>query len=251
MTVQQSLKAIADPQKATLLQRFFKTGKGEYAEGDIFIGVVVSQSRKIAKQFVDLSFEEITKLLTSPIHEERLTALFILIAQFEKGDEKRKKEIFDLYLSHTTYINNWDLVDLSAPHIVGEYLFCHPEFISGSKNKKMLNQVQHDSIEILTTLAKSKNLWERRIAILATFFYIKEKKSEPAFTIAKILLNDSHDLIHKAVGWMLREMGKRISQETEESFLKKYYKEMPRTMLRYAIERFPEKRRKLYLEGKV
>lgn len=225
------LKAIANPQKAKLLQGFFKTGKGEYGKGDLFLGIMVPQSRKIAIRHRDLSFVGIEELLHSKFHEERLIALFILVYNFEKGDESIKKKIYDFYLSNTKYINNWDLVDLSAPKIVGKYLF------DGGPVKS----------NILINLVKSNNLWERRIAVLATFKFIKEKQFDDSLEIAQILLSDWHDLIHKAVGWMLREIGKR-DLKIEVEFLNKYYKKMPRTMLRYAIEKFPEKLRMNYLK---
>jgi len=218
----------ADPKKARLLSRFFKTGKGEYGEGDIFLGLVVPIQRKIANQFKNLSITNIQKLLNSKIHEYRLIALIILTIQYKKFDESKKRIIYELYLKNTVNINNWDLVDLTAPHIVGGYL---------------LNKDQ----SILFDLAKSKNLWERRIAILSTFTFIRNNKFKEALKISKILIKDKHDLIHKAVGWMLREIGKRDLQ-TEELFLKKYYKIMPRTMLRYAIEKFPETKRRYYLD---
>ena len=229
---QQQLKKLANPQKAIGVARFFKTGKGEYGEGDVFLGITVPQIRIIAKQCKDLSLKEIEKLLQSKIHEERLLALIILVNQFKKADEGNQKQIFDLYLSNTKYINNWDLVDCSAEYIVGGYL------MNRSKN-------------ILKLLAQSNLLWERRIAIMATFHFIKQKQHEHTFTIAKILVKDEHDLIHKAVGWMLREVGKRISEAIEETFLQQHYQQMPRTMLRYAIERFDEKKRKKYLNGSI
>lgn len=229
---QQQLKKLANPQKAISVARFFKTGKGEYGEGDIFLGITVPQIRIVAKQCKDLSLKEIEKLLQSKIHEERLVALIILVNQFKKEDEDKQKKIFDLYLSSTKYINNWDLVDASAEYIVGAYL------INRSK-------------AILKKLALSISIWERRIAIMATFQFIKQKQYEHTFIIAKILLKDDHDLIHKAVGWMLREVGKRISEAIEETFLQQHYQQMPRTMLRYAIERFEEKKRKKYLNGLI
>lgn len=229
---QQQLKKLANPKKAIGVARFFKTGKGEYGEGDMFLGITVPQIRIVAKQCKDLSLKEMEKLLQSKIHEERLLALIILVNQFKKADEDKQKQIFDLYLSNTKYINNWDLVDVSAEYIVGGYL------IDRSKT-------------ILKTLAQSKLLWERRIAIIATFQFIKQKQHEHTFIIAKILLRDDHDLIHKAVGWMLREVGKRISETIEETFLQQHYQQMPRTMLRYAIERFEEKKRKKYLNGSI
>jgi 3-methyladenine DNA glycosylase AlkD len=229
---QQYLRPLANPQKALILQRFFKTGKGEYGEGDVFLGLTVPQVRSVAKQFQDISLKEIKQLLHSKIHEERLLALIILVNQFKKADEKLQKELFDFYLANTKFINNWDLVDLSAEYIVGGYL---------------LNR----SKTILTKLANSKLIWDKRIAIIATFQFIKKGQYEETFRIGKLLLHDRHDLIHKAVGWMLREVGKRISEEIEENLLKKYYKEMPRTMLRYAIERFEVKKRTSYLQGLV
>ena len=225
--LKKELKKISSPRQAKILQRFFKTGKGEYGEGDIFLGIKVPEQRKVADKFQELSLKDIEKLLNSKIHEYRMSALFILIKQYEKADEEYKKEIFNFYLKNTKNINNWDLVDLSAPKIVGDYLLNKPR-------------------KILYKLARSSNLWERRIVIISTWIFIKNNEFDDTLKIAKILLNDKHDLIHKAVGWMLREVGKR-DQKIEEEFLKKYYLKMPRTMLRYAIERFNEKKRKFYL----
>jgi len=219
----------ANPEKARLLQRFFKTGKGQYGEGDRFFGITVPIQRKIAKQYKTLPLKEIEILLQDPIHECRLIALFILTAQFSKAEAEKQKKIFDLYVKNTKFINNWDLVDLSAPYIIGPF--------RRYKNKSILIKFAH-----------SKNLWERRISVLATFDYIKMSHFHTALRISKILIQDKHDLIHKAVGWMLREIGKR-DQKQEELFLKKYYTIMPRTMLRYAIERFSEEKRQRYLKG--
>ncbi|MCX5816096.1 MAG: DNA alkylation repair protein [Proteobacteria bacterium] len=227
--LRRDVELLANPEKARVLRRFFKTAPGQYGEGDVFLGIVVPDSRKIAKKYADLAFEEVSALLKSKTHEERLIALFILIAQFEKGNTQIKEEIFRLYLKHTAFINNWDLVDLSAEKIVGAYLERRPK-------------------EILYELARSESLWERRISIIATFRFIKEGKYEDTFTIASILLRDREDLIHKATGWMLREVGKRCSEEVEETFLRKHLKEMPRTMLRYAIERFSPEKRRQYLQ---
>ena len=227
MGIKKDLQKLANPKQAEILQRFFKTGKGEYGEGDIFLGIKVPEQREVAKKY-DLTLEEIQDLLSDKVHEYRLTALFILVNKYKKSDKKNKKEIFDFYLKNTKSINNWDLVDLSAPNIVGDYLL--------DKDKS-----------ILYKLAKSDNLWEKRIAVLATFAFIKDNQFEDAFKISEILLKDNHDLIHKAVGWMLREIGKR-NLEAEERFLNNHYKKMPRTMLRYAIERFPESKRKYYLK---
>lgn len=226
--VKKELKQYSNPEKAKILQRFFKTGKGQYGEGDIFLGVMVPEQRKVANKN-DLSMDEIEELLSSKIHEHRLVALFVLINKYKKADEKLKKEIFNFYLRSTKKINNWDLIDLSAPNIVGNYLL----------DKKR---------DILYKLAKSKSLWEKRISILATFEFIKNNEYGDTLKIAEILLDEGHDLIHKGVGWMLRELGKRVSQGKEEEFLKKHYENMPRTMLRYAIERFDEKKRKFYLK---
>ncbi len=229
-TIYSVIDSFADAQKAHTLQRFFKTGKGEYGEGDVFLGIVVPTQRKIAKQFSTLSLDEIEKLLTSKIHEHRLIALLILIEQFNKGNEKVQNTIYKFYLSHTKHINNWDLVDLSAHHIVGAYL--------EKKDRKIL--YEH---------AKSKLLWDRRIAILSTFYFIKKGDFKDTLQIAKILLHDSHDLIQKAVGWMLREVGKRGGEKEEVDFLDAYAHEMPRTMLRYAIERLPQEKRAKYLKA--
>jgi len=225
MMIEQIRKEIqkeADKKKAVLLGRYFKTGKGEYAAGDIFLGLTVPQSRIIVKKYRELPLAEAVQLLQSKFHEERLIALLIMVYQYKHGDQVAQKKIFDAYLANTKYINNWDLVDLSAPHIVGKYL--------ADKDRKILFQLAH-----------SNNLWEKRISILATFaFIVLQKESQDTFAIAEILLHDKHDLIHKAVGWMLREVGKRVSQEAEEEFLLPRYQTMPRTMLRYAIERFEE-----------
>jgi len=228
------LKRLKNPKKAKILSGFFKTGKGEYGEGDIFLGIDVPSQRTVAKRYKDLSLRDIKTLLSSKIHEERLVALLILISNFQIGDKKRQKDIANFYLRHRGFINNWDLVDLSADKILGEYLYDNP------KEKNLLN-----------TLALSTNVWHRRIAIVATFAFIKRGYKEPTLPVSTLLISDKHDLIQKAVGWMLREVGKRVSQKEEEKFLVLYYKRMPRTMLRYAIERFPEKLRKAYLAGTI
>jgi 3-methyladenine DNA glycosylase AlkD len=228
--LKEEVKSLASPQKAKILERFFKTGKGEYGEGDIFIGLQVPDSRKIVKKYADISLDDTLLLLTSKIHEERLIALLVTVEKARKADDSGKEILFKRYLENTRYINNWDLVDMSADKIIGSYLFEKPK-------------------DILYSLAVSENLWERRIAIMATFDFIKKGFCEDTFRIVKIVLNDSHDLIHKAAGWMLRETGKRCSQEVLEQFLLTYYRMMPRTMLRYAIERLPETLRLQYLRG--
>jgi 3-methyladenine DNA glycosylase AlkD len=212
-----------------ILRRFFKTGPGEYGDGDFFLGITVPALRNFAKLCHKTTISETARLLRSRVHEERLLALLLLITVFSKGDQSVKMRIYALYLKNTRYINNWDLVDLSAPAIVGRYL--------SDKSRKPLYD-----------LARSGDLWERRIAVLATFHFIKENDFSDTLNIAGILLPDRHDLIQKSVGWMLREIGKR-DIEAEERFLRRHYKHMPRTMLRYAIERFPEKKRQAYLKG--
>jgi 3-methyladenine DNA glycosylase AlkD len=227
--LRKELEQLADKKQAAILQRFFKTGKGEYGEGDVFLGIKVPVQRSVAKKYRELSLKEVQELLKSKIHEHRLIALLILIQKYERAEEDARKEIFDLYLKNTENINNWDLIDLSAPNIVGNYLL--------DKDRK-----------ILYKLARSSSIWEKRISMLATFEFIGNDESKDTLAIAEILLNDRHDLIQKGVGWMLREVGKRVSREEEEKFLWKHYKQMPRTMLRYAIERFDDKKKKFYMK---
>jgi len=229
--LQKKIKELGSPEVSKTMQLFFKTGKGEYGEGDIFAGLKVPSQRKLAREFRDLSLTDLKILLNSPVHEERLISLFILVDKYGKGDKQEKEAIFSFYLKYRKGINNWDLVDLSAPKIIGKHLL--------NKDKSLLFK-----------FALSKNLWERRIAILSTYEFIKNNDFDLALQISEMLLKDKHDLIHKAVGWMLREIGKRDLQ-AEESFLKIHYKKMPRTMLRYAIEKFPETKRKKYLQGKI
>lgn len=228
--LRKDVRSFQKPKKAKVLQRFFKTGPGEYREGDVFLGLVTEETRSVAKKYLSLSPPDISKLLASKVHEERDVAVMILCRQFREADLKKKRKIYDFYFENIAGINNWDLVDGSAPEIVGGYLD-----LSGlSKN-------------ILYKLAKSKNLWERRVAMMATFYFIKNKDFSDALKIAEILVQDKEDLIQKAVGWMLREIGNR-EIKTEEKFLKKFSKQMPRTMLRYAIEKFPEAKRQSYLK---
>lgn len=214
--------------KKDILPRFFKTGKGEYGEGDIFIGVVVPDIRTVAKKYKDTDLKTVENLLHSKIHEERMLALFIMVQKYIKADEELRGNIVKIYLRNTKYINNWDLVDLSAEKILGDYYF--------DRDRGVIFKMAH-----------SRDLWERRIAIMTTFQFIKRGDFADTFRISEILLNDGHDLIHKAVGWMLREVGNR-DMVAEERFLKKHYKKMPRTMLRYAIEKFPESKRIKYFE---
>ncbi len=224
------LEKLKNPQKAKSLQRYFKTGPGEYAEGDIFYGLTVPQSREIAKKYFSLiSLPKIQFLLKSEIHEERLIALEILNFKYENSSEQEKSKIINFYLKNTKNINNWDLVDTSAPYLLGDFLL----------DKKKL---------ILYDLANSNNLWEKRIAIISTFAFIKENQFQDTLRISEILLQDKHDLIQKAVGWMLREIGKKDINALQD-FLKYHYKIMPRTTLRYSIEKFPEETRLKYLKG--
>ena len=229
--IQKQIQKNANKEKAKVYQRFFKTGKWEYGEGDVFLGLTVPQSRIIAKQFLDLSFVDIETLLQSKYHEERLIGLLILVENYKnkKTTLQQKKKIYHFYIQNTAFVNNWDLVDSSADKIVGEFL---------SDKKK----------DLLHKLVASKNIWERRIAIVATFAFIRKNQFQETFQITEKLLNDNHDLLHKAAGWMLREAGKR-NQEQLELFLQQHYKKMPRTMLRYSIERFDEGKRKRYLIG--
>ncbi len=226
--LKKDLLAEVKPGKKAALERFFKTGKGQYGEGDVFLGVMVPEQRKVAKKYSELSLKGIKTLLYSKIHEHRLVSLFILIDKYKRSDEKGKKEIYNFYLKNTKQVNNWDLVDLSAHKIVGDYLL--------DKDRK-----------ILYKLVKSKNLWERRISIISTFAFTDKKDFKDAIKICEILLKDKHDLIHKATGWVLREIGKK-DQKVLEGFLKKYNKVMPRTMLRYSIERLSEAKRKFYMK---
>jgi 3-methyladenine DNA glycosylase AlkD len=228
--IRSELRSLADPDKAIVLARFFKTGPGEYGEGDRFHGVVVPKIRSVVKAHRNAGGRDVVKLLRSKFHEERLAALLILVDQYQRGDASRKKEIYELYLGNTVHINSWDLVDLTAQHIVGDY-------VSGK------------ATVVLTRLALSKSLWERRIAMLATYHGIRRGDAREALRIAGLLLHDRHDLIHKAVGWMLREIGNRCSLEAECRFLDAHAAAMPRTMLRYAIERFPKNLRARYMRA--
>ena len=228
-TLQKALRALADPAVAEHSARFFKTGKGEYAEGDVFLGVRVSPIRSLAKQYRTLPLQDTLEILSSKFHEERLLAVILMVNSFVKADKTLKHEIYTAYLEHTHLINNWDLVDSSAHQIVGGYLM--------NKNRKPLK-----------ALSQSTILWERRIAIIATLHFIRERQFDDTLKIAKTLLNDCEDLIHKAVGWMLREVGNRDS-ETLKIFLNQHQRGMPRTMLRYAIEKFDPATRQTYLKG--
>jgi len=229
--IQGELEDLADPGHAAILQRFFKTGPGEYGEGDRFRGLRLPVLRKMARKYRHLPLAAAASLLQSAFHEDRLLALLILIQRYYPGDAALRGEIHHLYLEHRSLVNNWDLVDASAPHLLGHYLRDRPK-------------------DPLTRLAASRVLWDRRMAIIATFDFIRQGEFDETFRIARLLLGDPEDLIHKAVGWMLREVGKREAA-VAEAFLQVHYRQMPRTMLRYAIERFPEARRQAYLKGTV
>ena len=234
-SLKSDLRKLATPKKAKASEWFFKTGPGQYGEGDQFIGVTVPKQRSVAKKYKDLPLSQAKQLLKSPIHEERLVALIILVERFKStgqwSDDKNQKEIYDCYLANTDRVNNWDLVDSSAGYIVGTYLLDKPR-------------------DILYKLAKSENIWERRIAMIATSAFIDKGDPEDTLKIAETLLTDKHDLIHKAVGWMLREVGKRCGEKSLIDFLDKHASTIPRTTLRYAIERFPEEKRQRYLKTK-
>lgn len=230
-----AIKKLGNPEKAKLSQRFFKTGPGQYGEGDLFLGLTVPEQRQVIKAFLDLPLPDLSQALHSKYHEFRLTALLILNHQYAKAaqaqDSKLCQELYDFYLKHSTRINNWDLVDASARNVVGEYLYTRPR-------------------KILYKLAVSKNLWERRIAIISTFAFIKKNDFADTLKISEILFQDKEDLMHKAVGWMLREVGK-MDRKTLDQFLRTHYQSMPRTALRYAIEHYPESVRQKFLKGKI
>jgi len=223
-----NLRALADPKKALVLKSFFKTGPGQYAHGDEFLGVPVPMLRKLCKEHEDLTLSAVLLLLKSQLHEERLLALLILVRKYQRGSVSEKARIYRTYLANTRHVNNWDLVDLTAPHIVGDFLLCHSNSTT------------------LRRLAASNSLWERRIAVVATLAHIRAGIYRPTLALAAMLLDDQEDLIHKAVGWMLREVGKR-NVPTLERFLARHAHKMPRTMLRYAIERLPLSQRHAYL----
>jgi 3-methyladenine DNA glycosylase AlkD len=234
MTVQELRKQIKNQgtqKRAKANAWFFKTGPGEYGEGDKFLGLTMGEQRVIAKSYVGLELDDLIPLLKSSWHEERMVGLLVLTYKYPKADEKEQKKIYNFYLTHRQAVNNWDLVDVTTPKVVGAYLL----------NKDRA---------ILYKYAKSKDLWEKRIAVLATFAFIREGQFDDTLKIAKILLDDTHDLIHKAVGWSLREVGKKDMKLLEE-FLKPLYNKMPRTMLRYTIEKFPKEKYQKYLKGQI
>ena len=230
----EALQFLSTPEKRDFLPYFFKTGKGEYAEGDQFIGVVVPDSRKLVKEYWQkATLDDVQEILKSEFHEMRLVALLILVTKFEKSkNEKEKKNLVDFYLKNTKYINNWDLVDLSCYKLLGRYCF------------------ENQKDEILKKLSNSENMWKKRIAIVATMYHIKKGSHDLTIELALNNLNHSHDLMHKANGWLLREMGKK-DEEKLLNFLKTYYQNMPRTSLRYAIEKLDEDLRQDFLKGRI
>jgi 3-methyladenine DNA glycosylase AlkD len=229
--IQEELARLADPRTASIARRFFKTGPGEYAAGDLFRGIRVPVLRRLSKKYQSITLPEAERLLKSSFHEDRLLALLLLVHLYAKGDESTRSKIYQTYLKNTKFINNWDLIDSSAEHIVGAFLW--------DRGRKPLYR-----------LARSSSLWERRIAVMATFHFIKRGEFSETLKIVQMLLADSEDLIHKAAGWMLREIGRR-DFKAEEGFLQVNYKRMPRVMLRYAIEKFPEEKRVQYLKGEI
>ena len=231
--IQDELARAAEPEKAAFYPRFFKTGPGEYAEGDVFLGVTVPEQRRIARRHKDLPLEQLGALLRSEVHEHRLTGFLILVTRFERADEAGRHRLFVFCREHLAGLNNWDLVDTVAPKLLGEYLLEHPELTPW-----------------LYELARSPVLWERRIAIMSTQAFIRAGDFEDTLKLSELLLHDEHDLIHKAVGWMLREVGNR-DQAVAETFVRRHHRTMPRTMLRYAIERFPPDLRQRYMKGEM
>jgi 3-methyladenine DNA glycosylase AlkD len=229
--LKKELLRLANPEQAKVLSGFFKTGPGQYGAGDIFLGIKVPVQRKLARQNRDMDLKDVKRLLHSEIHEERLISLMILIDKYDRGTDNEREKIIELYLANTAHINNWDLVDLSAHKLLGRHLY-------------------RKNVDLLFSLAQSPSLWERRIAITATYYFIKKGHIETTLKIAKLLLSDKHDLIHKAVGWMLREAGKK-DVSSEMRFIDKYAAVMPRTMLRYAIEKFPEDLRRKYMDKRL
>lgn len=229
--VQSSLRALATPKKAEASARFFKTGPGQYGEGDVFVGVTVPEQRLVAKGFRDIPLIYIEKLLQSEVHEDRFTALIILVSQFQRVDESGRNAVAQFYLMHRARVNNWDLVDASASYILGPWL-------------------ENEDRKVIYDLAASNALWDKRIAVLAAGYYIRNDDFTDIFALADLLMADPHDLMHKAIGWMLREVGKKDRQALED-FLKPRYSKMPRTMLRYTIEKFEPEVRRAYLGGLV
>lgn len=226
--IKKDIRSFSDSERARKALRYFKTAPGDYGAGDVFIGLTTPQARQFAKKYQDIALRDVESLLKSEIHEERMIALMILVKRFSAGNEKEQARLYRFFMKNRKYVNNWDLVDSSAPYIVGAFLL--------ERDRSVLMQ-----------LARSKSLWDRRIAVVATAAFIKQGESKETFRLARILMKDEHDLIHKAVGWMLREVGKKVSERELKSFLDKYAKVMPRTTLRYSLERLSAKDRQKYM----
>ncbi|MGI6378598.1 MAG: DNA alkylation repair protein [Patescibacteria group bacterium] len=240
MKIKQELLSLQNPKQAAILSRFFKTGPGQYGAGDRFLGIRVPQTRAIVKKYQPVSLIDIQKLLNNNYHEIRLTGVLLLVAQYQAGQFKEQTKIYNLYLKNTKAINNWDLVDLSAPNIVGHYLYNY--FFIQNKQKEVICR--------LKKMASAKNIWLRRIAVVSTFYFIRQGRYQEIFFLTKMLKNDKQDLIHKALGWMLREVGKKIDKAVLKKFLQENITKLPRTTLRYAIEHFPKEKRLYFLHLK-
>ncbi|HPY08347.1 MAG TPA: DNA alkylation repair protein [bacterium] len=240
LKIKQELLSLQNPKQAAILSRFFKTGPGQYGAGDRFLGIRVPQTRAIVKKYQPVSLIDIQKLLNNNYHEIRLTGVLLLVAQYQAGQFKEQTKIYNLYLKNTKAINNWDLVDLSAPNIVGHYLYNY--FFIQNKQKEVICR--------LKKMASAKNIWLRRIAVVSTFYFIRQGRYQEIFFLTKMLKNDKQDLIHKALGWMLREVGKKIDKAVLKKFLQENITKLPRTTLRYAIEHFPKEKRLYFLHLK-
>ena len=240
LKIKQELLSLQNPKQAAILSRFFKTGPGQYGAGDQFLGIMVSQTRAIIKKYPRASLADIQKLLNNDYHEIRLAGVLLLVIQYQAGQFKEQTRIYNLYLNNIKAINNWDLIDSSAPNIVGHYLYNY--FFIKNKQKEVICR--------LKKMASAKNIWSRRIAVVSTFYFIRQGRYQEIFFLTKMLKNDKQDLIHKALGWMLREVGKKIDKAVLKKFLQENITKLPRTTLRYAIEHFPQEKRLYFLHLK-
>jgi len=240
LKIKQELLSLQNPKQAAILSRFFKTGPGQYGAGDQFLGIMVSQTRAIIKKYPRASLADIQKLLNNDYHEIRLAGVLLLVIQYQAGQFKEQTRIYNLYLNNIKAINNWDLIDSSAPNIVGHYLYNY--FFIKNKQKEVICR--------LKKMASAKNIWSRRIAVVSTFYFIRQGRYQEIFFLTKMLKNDKQDLIHKALGWMLREVGTKINKAVLEKFLQDNITKLPRTTLRYAIEHFPQEKRLYFLHLK-